>query len=159
MSLRDQLAEELKVAFKNQEEKKVGVLRLLLSAVKNRELEKRAAGKTEEEQQLTNEEILTLLQSEVKKRKEAIKQYEQGGRPELAAKEQEEIDVIWPYLPEQLSEEEIKKVVRSVVAKNGASCAKDIGTVMAAVMKELKGQADGNLVSTVVKNALAGGEN
>lgn len=155
MSLKEKISEDLKTAFKNKEEKKVGVLRLLLSAIKNKELEKRAAAKTGEEQALSDEEVLALAQSEVKKRKEAINQYTQGGRPELAAKEQEEIDIIQTYLPEQLAEEEVKKIVQEAVAKSGASSIKEMGAVMAVVMRELKGRADGNLVSALVKEALS----
>lgn len=155
MSLKEKISEDLKTAFKNKEEKKVGVLRLLLSAIKNKELEKRAAAKTGEEQALSDEEVLVLAQSEVKKRKEAINQYAQGGRPELAAKEQEEIDIIQTYLPEQLVEEEVKKIVQEAVVKSGASSTKEMGAVMAIVMRELKGRADGNLVSALVKEALS----
>lgn len=155
MSLKEKISEDLKTAFKNKEEKKVGVLRLLLSAIKNKELEKRAAAKTGEEQTLSDEEVLALAQSEVKKRKEAINQYTQGGRPELAAKEQEEIDIIQIYLPEQLAEEEVRKIVQEAVAKSGASSIKEMGAVMAVAMRELKGRADGNLVSALVKEALS----
>ena len=134
-------------ALKNKNELVVSVLRQIKAALANAEIAKNR-------EKLTAEEVIKILRSEVRKRREAIQLYEQGNRPELADKEKKEIKIIDQYLPARLDEEVIKKKVSEVIKKVGASTPADIGRVMGAVMKELAGQADGGVVSRLVKEEL-----
>lgn len=176
MSFKSKIQEDLIAALKENKETKVSVLRLLKAAIFNKEKEKRyKISKTEEEldeeelvkkSQLTEEEIVEVIVSEIKKRKEAIDLYEKGNRPELAEKEKMEIKILESYLPKQLSEEEIKKIVQEAIKKVGVKEMKDYnpptvpqgkniyGKVMAEVMPKIKGKADGSLVSKIVKELL-----
>ena len=108
----------------------------------------------EKESGLLEDEVLEIISSEIKKRKEAVLLFEKGGRIELAEKEKEEAKILEKYLPEQLSEEEIKKLARDIIEKNGAKDLKDTGKIMAELMPKLKGKADGSLVSKIVKELL-----
>ena len=125
------------------EAEKRDVLRMLSSAIKNKEIEKRI--------ELTDEQALEVIASEVKKRRESITQFMAGNRPELAAKEEAEINILATYLPAQLGEEELKKIVTETLAGMDKS---DVGGAMKAVMAKVKGKADGALVSKLVKDAL-----
>ena len=144
--LRTELTEKLKAAMKAQDKIRLEALRYVLALVKNAEIDKHA--------ELTDEELVKLVASEVKKRKEAIELYQKGDRPELAKKEKEEMEILQKYLPEQLSEEEIKKLVKAAIAKTGAKEQKDMGKVMAELVSKVKGKADGSLVSKIVKESL-----
>jgi len=106
------------------------------------------------ESQLADEEIIDTISSEIKKRRDAITLYEQGNRQELADKEKKEIEILQKYLPEQMSEEEIKKVVAEAIAKVGAKEMKEMGKVMAELTPKVKGKADNSLVSRIVKESL-----
>lgn len=129
-----------------------GTLRMLLAAILVKEKDKQyKTGKPE----LADEEVLDTITSEIKKRKDAIALYIQGKRPELAEKEEKEIEVLKKYLPEQLSEEEIKKLVQESIAKTGAKEIKDMGKVMADLNPKTKGRADGGDVSKIVKELLS----
>jgi len=108
----------------------------------------------EKESRLTDEETLEAVSYEAKKRKESIAEFEKGGRNDLVEKEKKELAILKTYLPEQLAEEEIKKLVKEAVEKTGAKEPKDMGKVMAELMPKTKGRADGNLVSKVVKESL-----
>ncbi len=130
---------------------KAGVLRMLVAAVKNKEIEKRGKGG---EPILTNDEIVDVLSREAKKRRESIEVYKQGGREELAQKESAELAIIQQYLPEQLSEQEIEKIIDEAIAKTGANSIGDLGKVMGEVTKQIRGKADGKLVSEIVKRKL-----
>ena len=110
--------------------------------------------KLEELIKLTDEEVVEVLSFEVKKRKDSIEQYEKGGRPELAQKEQEEIKILMGYMPEQMSEEAIRDEVKKTVNQTGASGPRDMGKVIGAVMAKVKGKADGQVVSRIVKEEL-----
>ncbi len=154
MSLKEKIHQDLNEALKSREELKTSVLRLLLSSILNKEKDKRYKSGKPEDISLTDEEIIDVISSESKKRKEAIELYQKGGRPELAKKEKEEMDILQKYLPEQLSEEEIRKLVKEAVAKTGAKEQKDMGKVMAELMSKVKGRADGSLVSSIVKELL-----
>ena len=165
MSLKDTIKDDMKAAFKAGDTATRGALSMLLSVIQNRELEKRAklmkAGATTETEvaaasQLTDEEVIDALSSEIKKRRESVATYEQGGRPELAASEQAEITVFQKYLPEQLSEEAVRALIAEAVAATGAAGPKDIGKVMGAVTPKTKGRFDGARVSELVKAALQG---
>lgn len=165
-SLREKIQEQAKEALKNKEQLKLSVLRMLLAAIFNKEKEKRAKlSKTEnlsvdgeaklaELSKLNDTEVLETIASEVKKRKDSIEQFEKGGRPELAEQEKKEMEILAAYLPEQLSEEEIRNLVQEKISQIGASGPKEAGKVMAALMPQVKGKADGGLVSKIVQEEL-----
>jgi uncharacterized protein YqeY len=145
--LKEKLSSDLKEAMKAGDAAKRDLLRMLTSAVKNKEIEKRV--------ELTDEQVLEVLASEAKKRKESITQFVAGNRQDLADKEQAELAIISTYLPAQLGEEEVQKIVQETVAELGIKDPKEMGKVMSAVMAKLKGKADGALVSKLVKDALS----
>ena len=153
--LRDKIQEDLNFALKGKKELEVSVLRMLLAAVFNKEKEKRFKSGKAEEVPLTDEELVGVIFSEIKKRKEAIDLYEKGGRLELAAKEKKELEVLQKYLPAQLSDDELRKLVKEAIEKVGAKEIKDMGRVMAELMPRVKGKADGNLISKIVKESLS----
>jgi uncharacterized protein YqeY len=143
----------------------LGTLRMLLASIITKEKDKRYKISKEKpdmaeenlikESELTDEQVLEVISSEIKKRKDAIVLYEQGKRPELAEREQKEIEVLKKYLPEQLSEDELKKLVAEAITKTGASEMKDMGKVMADLNPKIKGKADGSQVSKIVKELLS----
>lgn len=146
MSLNEKIKEELKTSMKAGDSKSTGLLRFLISQVNSKGKEKFGA----EGGILTDEEILEIFTKEAKKRKEAISLFEQGGRSDLADKEKEELLMIEKYLPAQLGKEEIRDVVKNIIA-GGADT---FPTVVKEAMARLKGQADGKLVSEVIKEEL-----
>ncbi len=160
--LKEKINQDFKEAFKAKEELKVSVLRMLSSAIKNKEVEKRtklaksgtAETDLEKESQLTDEEVLAVILSEAKRRKDSIAQFEQGGRPELAAAEQSELKILEAYLPEQMGEEEVRKLIKEEIGESGAMSAADIGKVMKVLMPRVKGKADGGMVNKIVKEEL-----
>ncbi len=164
MFLKEKFQEDLKNSLKEKNEIVVSVLRMFLAAVSNKETEKRTKiwkqkpdlkpEELEKESQLTNEELIEVVSSEIKKRKEAISEFEKGKREDLVKKEKAEMEILQKYLPEQLSEEEIEKLVKEAVDKIGAKEIKDTGKVMAELMPKVKGKADGGLVSKIVKELL-----
>lgn len=153
--LRDKIQEDLNSSLKEKKELEVSVLRMFLAAVLNKEKEKRFKSGKAEEIPLTEEELTEVVSSEIKKRREAIELYTKGNRSELADKEKKEMEILKIYLPEQLPEEELKKIISEVVAKTGAKEIKDIGRVMAELMPQVKGKADSSLVSKIVKELLS----
>ena len=175
MMLKEKIRGDLNSALKEKSELEVSVLRLLSAAIFNKEKEKRyklskeksevelekmgkeskEAKELEKESQLTDQEIMDVISSEIKKRKEAIDLYEKGKREELVEKEKTEMKILQRYLPEQLSEEEIKKLAKAIIEKIEAKGPKDIGKVMAELMPQVKGKAEGSLVSKIVKELLA----
>lgn len=173
--LKTQIEDNLKTALKEGRELEVSVLRLLKSVILNKEKEKRyklsknkseaeieemgkespQAKKLEEASQLTDDEVIDVISSEIKKRRESIELFEKGNRKELAEKEKKEMEILQAYLPEQMEEDEIKKVVAAAVEKTGASGIKDMGRVMGFLTPQLKGKADMSQVSQIVKNLLS----
>lgn len=145
-----QLQEELKQAMLAKDEVKKSVLRMLLSAINYYEIQKGGAG-----YEATDEDVLAVVQKEVKQRKDSIEQFTAGNRKDLADKETGELKLLENYLPEQMSEEEIKKLVDEAIAQTGASSPADMGKVMGALMPKTKGKADGGLVSKIVKEKLS----
>ena len=160
--LKEKLQADVKEALKSGNSKKRMVLGLVLSAVKSRELDKRGklarvetdSVNLEESSKLTEEEIIEVLSSEVKKRKESIESFQKGGREELAQKERDELSILMEYMPEQMSEDAVREEVKEAITKTGASGIKDMGKVIGAVMIKVKGRADGQLVSKLVKEEL-----
>jgi hypothetical protein len=137
---------DLVEAQKKRDEVVVSTLRMLLAAVKNAQIAKSG--------ELTDEEVLEQIAKSVKQHRESIDAYEKGGRGDLVEKEKAELSVLEKFLPEQMSEEEIGKIVDDVISSTGAKGAGDLGRMMGQVMAKVKGQADGNVVSQVVKSKL-----
>lgn len=133
----------------------VGTLRMLLASIITKEKEKKFKEKIEGDAQLTDEQILEIVSSEIKKRKDAIVLYEQGNRQELADKEKAEIEILIKYLPEQLSLEVLKELVAESIKKTGATEIKEMGKIMADLNPKIKGKADGGQVSKIIKELLA----
>jgi uncharacterized protein YqeY len=152
--LKEKINNDIKEALKSGNRAKRLVLSLLQSAIKNRELQKRV--KTGKEETLNDEEIIEVIVSEVKKRKESIENYERGGREELAQKEKEELNVLMEYMPEQMSESRLREEVKRMINEIGAKDIKEIGKVLGVLMPKLKGKADGQIISRIVKEELGG---
>lgn len=149
MSLKQQIVSDLTASMKAQDAPRTSTLRMVKAAVMNREIEKGG--------ELDDEEMSKLLRSLVKQRRDSVEQYEKGGRPELAAKEKTEIEVIETYLPQAASREEIEAAVAAAIAETGASAMKDMGRVMKTVQGALAGKnADGKTISEIVKAKLSG---
>jgi len=164
MTLKEKIQNDLTQTVKRKEELESLVLRQLSAAILNKEKEKRykfSKGKPElkeeeleKESQLIDEEVIEVISSEIKKRKEAILEFEKGEREDLAEKEKKEIEILQKYLPEQLPEEEIKKLAQETIEKVGAKEIKDMGKIMAELIPQVKGRAEGSLVSKIVKELL-----
>lgn len=147
--LSQQLRDELKQAMLAKDTEKTGIIRLILSAVKYYEIQKGGAG-----YEATDEDVLAVIQKEVKQRRDSIEQFQAAGRQDLVDKEQKELDMLQGYLPEQMAEDEIRKLVQEAITQTGAANMQDIGKVMGVLMPKTKGKADGNLVSKIVKEHL-----
>lgn len=160
--LKEKLQKELNEALKTGDQLRRSVLGLLMTAIKNRELAKRQQlsktvtdiAELEKQSQVTDDEVLEVVASETKKRREAIEQFKAGGREDLAQKEKSEMDILASYLPEQASEEEVRTEVKKTIAELNAQGLKDMGKVIGAIMTKLKGKIDGGTVSKIVKELL-----
>lgn len=144
--LAHKISQDLVISLKAKDEIATSTLRLLLSDIKNAQI---AKGK-----ELSDEEIVDEIGKSAKKRKESIEAYKKGNREDLVEKEEAELKFLEKYLPKQLGEDEIRKIVDEVIAESGANGVADIGKVMGQVMGKLKRQADGGMVSNIVKNKL-----
>ena len=159
-SLKDKIKEDLKNSMKAGDAKRTGVLRMLISVLNNRSIEKKGKGQSEE---LSDEETLQVLMTEAKKRKESIDIFTKGGRADLAEKEKGELEVVQQYLPKQMDREEVEKIVTEIVKRFEKATTTGgvppeggkIGPVMKEVMKELRGKADSALISEIVKQKIA----
>jgi uncharacterized protein YqeY len=147
--LRDDINTALKEAMKARDERKVSTLRLMNSTIKNADIEARAQSKT-----LGDADLLSVLQKMIKQRQESADLYDKGGRPELAAQEREEIDIIQGYLPKQMSEAEVKAAIDAAIKETGAAGMKDMGKVIGVLRGKYAGQMDFGKVSGLVKAAL-----
>jgi len=145
-----QLKDELKQSMLARETEKTSVLRMLLSAIGYHEIQKGGAG-----YEATDEDILAVVQKEAKQHKDSIEQFKNAGRQELVDKETRELEILQKYLPEQMGEDEIRKLVAEAVQQTGATSQQDLGKVMGALMPKTKGKADGGLVSIIVREELA----
>ncbi|MBV9569074.1 MAG: GatB/YqeY domain-containing protein [Hyphomicrobiales bacterium] len=152
MSLRERFTAMMKEAMKAGDKPRLSAVRLINSAVKDRDIEARGAGKKE----ASEEEIVTLLQKMIKQRQESAALYEKGARPELAAQERAEIAVISSFLPPQLGESEIAEVIKQAIAATGATSIKDMGKVMAWMRERHAGKMDFSKAGPAVKSALSG---
>ena len=148
MTLKEKLKADLVAAMRAKEAEKLSVLRMLATAIQTKEIALRKG----EDVVLSDEQVLEVIASEVKKRKDSVIAYEDGGRPELAQKEKEEIKILEIYLPEQMSDEELEQIVKAAAAEAGPGA--NFGAVMGKVMGKVKGKADGNRVSAMVKKAM-----
>ena len=145
--LKQQIEEEMKVALKAGEAVRLSTLRLLLSAINNENISL--------QKELTDEDILKVIAHQVKQRREAIDAYEKAGRSELAKQEGEEMAILNKYLPQQLSEDEVRKIVTEVISQLPENEKNNFGKIMGAVMAQSKGKTDGNVVSKLVKEVLS----
>jgi len=146
MPIKERLMEDMKDAMKKGEQIKLSANRMVRAGIKNKEIE---LGK-----ELSDEDVIAVINSAIKQRKDSYAQFLNAKRTDLADKEKKEIEILSVYLPEQLGEEDIKKIVREVISETGASAAKDMGKVMKALMPKLKGKADGSLINKIVKEML-----
>jgi len=148
--MRDKINDDLKTAMKAGDKDRVGTLRLVNSAIKSADIEARPSGKDK----ISDTDILSVLAKMVKQRRDSIEQFNAGGRPELAEKEQAEIDVIEGYLPQQMSEAEAKAAIAAAIKETGAAGPKDMGKVMAALKAKYAGQMDFGKASALTKDLL-----
>jgi len=153
LSIKDRLKEDLKSAMRGaqsdpQQKIRLSTIRLLNADIKNVEIMKKA--------ELTNEEVIAVIQRQIKSRKDSIEQYGKGGRRDLVEKEEKEAAVLLDYLPEQLSDEELKTLVEEAIRETGATSPKDMGKVMGALMPRVKGKAEGGRVSKMASELLKG---
>ena len=150
--LRQTLSDALKTAMRDKEGRTVATLRLIIAALKDKDIAARAS---DGDDQIDDNEILAMLQSMIKQRQESVKAFEEGGRPELAAQENEEIGIIRGFLPAQLEGEALTAAIDDVIAETGAESLKDMGPVMAALKARFPGQIDFAKASGVVRAKLA----
>ena len=162
--LKETIFQNLNSAVKEKRVLEVSVLRQLLAVFLNKEKEKRfklskeqpdiSVSDLEKESVLNDEEAVKSISSEAKKRKESITEFEKGGRKDLVEKEKKELEILEKYLPKQLEEDEIKQLVKQAIEKTGTKSIKEIGKVMAELMPQIKGKADGGLVNKIVRELL-----
>jgi uncharacterized protein YqeY len=148
MALKDRVTEDMKTAMRAGDKERLGTIRLILSAVKQREVDERIT--------LDDSQVLAAIEKMIKQRKEAITQFEAGGRADLVAKETAEIGILQGYLPAQMSDAEIDALIAETIASTGAASIKDMGKVMGAVKAKAQGRADMGAVSARIKQKLSG---
>lgn len=149
--LRDDLQNSLKEAMKNRDTQTVNAVRLIIAGQKEKDVEARGKG----QEKASDDILLAMMQSMIKQRKESIKIYEDGNRPDLAQKEQAEIDVITRFLPKQLSAAEAEAAIKAIIAEVGAASVKDMGKVMGALKNKYAGQMDFGAASGIIKQLLS----
>lgn len=149
MSLKERITEDMKTAMRSGDKERLGHIRMLQAAIKQREVDERIS--------LDDAQVMAVLEKMIKQRREAIAQFEAGGRADLAAKEATEIALLQTYLPEQLSAAELEALVAAAIAETGAATIKDMGKVMGLVKGRAAGRADMGAVGTLIKSKLATG--
>jgi uncharacterized protein YqeY len=149
MALKDRITEDMKVAMRAGDKERLGTIRLALAAIKQREVDERIT--------LDDGQVLAVLEKMIKQRREAIPQFESGGRADLVAKESAEIKVLQQYLPAQLGDAEIDTLIAEALAATGATSMKDMGKVMAAVKSKAQGRTDMGALSARIKQKLSSG--
>ncbi len=147
MSLKEQLAADLKDAMKNKETIRKNVVQLIRSGVLQIEKDKKIT--------LDDEGVLDVIAKQLKQRRDSLPDYEKSGREDLIAELKTEMDILMGYLPKQLTSEELEEIVKAAVAETGASSVKDMGKIMAAVMPKTKGRADGKVINEIARALLA----
>lgn len=146
-AIKDKILEDMKTAMRSQEKERLATIRLIMAAMKQREVDERI--------ELNDEQVLAILNKMIKQRRDSITQFEAGNRVDLADKEKAEVVVIQQYLPAQLSEAEVAQAVAAIIKESGATSAKDMGKVMGLIKAQLQGKADMTVVSAKVKELLA----
>jgi len=146
MSLSERLNEDMKQAMKNQDKFRLSVIRMIRSSVKNVEIESRKT--------LDDNEVIDVLHRELKQRKDSLQEFEKAGRTDLVEQMNKEIAILQEYLPQQLTEEEIKAIVQETIQETGASSKADMGKLMGALMPKVKGRADGKTVNRIAQQFL-----
>lgn len=146
MALKEQLAQDLKSSMKNRETIRKNTVQMIRTAILQIEKDKKVT--------LEDEDILDVIAKQLKQRKDVLPEYEKSGREDLIAQLKEEMDVLMGYLPKQLTDEELRPIVEAAVKETGASSMRDMGKVMAAVMPQIKGRADGKAVNAIVKELI-----
>ncbi|MCR3955405.1 MAG: GatB/YqeY domain-containing protein [Gudongella sp.] len=146
MSLKDKLMEDLKSSMKNKETIRKNTVTMVRAAVKQREVDERT--------ELTDEDILEIISKQLKEKKMAIEEFKKGSRQDLVDTTESEMEILLEYLPEQLNEEEVERIVKETIEEIGATSIKDIGLVMKSTMPKVKGRADGNMVNKAVRKLL-----
>ncbi|MDO7488100.1 GatB/YqeY domain-containing protein [Peribacillus sp. NPDC096448] len=147
MSLLERLNNDMKQAMKNKEKDKLSVIRMLKASIQNEAMKQR--------QDLTDDEELTVLSRELKQRKDSLQEFENAGRSDLVDKVRTELVYVEAYMPQQLSEEDISKIVKQTILEVNATSKADMGRVMGALMPKVKGKADGSLVNKLVQQHLS----
>ncbi|MGA4719355.1 GatB/YqeY domain-containing protein [Fictibacillus nanhaiensis] len=147
MSLLNDLNQDMKQAMKDKNKQKLSVIRMLKASLQNEAIK--------QGRELNEEEELTVLVREMKQRKDSLQEFEKAGRDDLVAGLQDEIAVLTPYLPKQLTEEELQEIVAQTISETGAASKADMGKVMGALMPKVKGKADGGLVNRIVQQQLS----
>ena len=150
MSLKDTINEDIKAAMKAKDKIRLQTIRSIKKVIIEKEVELRAKGFDS----LNDEQELQILSQQAKQRRDAIEQYNKAGRDDLVQQESQELAIIETYLPEQLSDEELEKIITEIITEVGATTKKDLGKVMGKAMKQLKGKADGKKIQEIVKNKL-----
>jgi uncharacterized protein YqeY len=148
MSLKERITEDMKAAMRAKDSERLGTIRMVTAAIKQREVDERIA--------LDDTQVLAVLEKMIKMRKESVAQFLSGGREDLAAKENKEIDLLQAYLPAQLSETELDALIADALAKSGATSIKEMGKAMALLKQSAQGRADMGLVSAKLKAKLGG---
>ena len=148
MALKEQLTADMKEAMKNHEKERLAVIRMVRGAIRQQEIDG--------QKELSDEDVIAVISKEVKMRRDSMEEFQKGNRDDLVAKTQGEIDVLLPYLPAQLSEDEVRELVKAAVEQTGAATPKDMGKVMGVLMPKVKGRADGKMVNNIVKSFLQG---
>ena len=146
MSLRQDIHKDIAVAMKAGEKERLSTVRMLMSAIKYKEVDAH--------RELTDEETIAVISTLVKQRQDSIEQFTKGNRLDLVEKETNELEVLRTYLPPQLTEAEVRDIIKKAVAETGATGQKDMGKLMKVIMPQVKGKADGKLVNDIVKEAL-----
>ena len=147
MSLAEKISEDLKEAMKRRDERRVSCLRMLKSSLKNKQVEKG--------DKLNDDEIRSVIASLIRKGQEAVMEFQRGGREDLSGKEEEEIKILYQYLPEQLESDEIERILRETISELSAGGLKDLGRVMKAAMAKMAGRAQGKEVNEIAKKLLS----
>lgn len=152
MSLKEKLTADMKEAMKAREEgrQRLGVIRLVRGAIRQQEIDG--------QRELDDEAVLSVISKEVKQRRDAIEEFQKGGRDDLVRQNEAEIAILMEYLPQQMTEDEVRSAVQEAIAATGASTPKDMGKVMRELMPKVKGRADGKLVNQIVRERLDAGK-
>lgn len=147
MALKERLTNDMKSALRNRETVRLGLIRMIRAQIKNREIAKG--------NELPDEDVVEVVSSLIKSRREALEFAVKGDRRDLVSQAEKELEILKSYLPDQLSEEEVRSMVREAIDQSGAAGPRDLGRIMGAVMPRVKGRADGRLVNDIVRECLA----